>query len=124
MHHPPNDIMNRLILAPVFAASFFAAPTFADDITPEPPPVVSTASRSQVQAELRQFKKGPNPWSNTYNPLAHFRGERTRAEVTADYLRSRNEVAALNIEDSGSSYFAAHTPAAASLLAGQPVSAQ
>jgi hypothetical protein len=115
--------MNRLILAPVLAAAF-AAPVFADDITPEPAPIVSSATRAQVQAELQQFKQGANPWSQTYNPLASFRGQRTRADVQAEYLRSRDEVAALTSEDSGSAYLAIRTPAAAPVLAGQPVNAQ
>jgi hypothetical protein len=66
-----------------------------------------------VQEELRQFRMaGNSPWADEYNPLAQFRSSRTRAEVTAEYMGSRATVAALNAEDSGSSYLArTHMPA-------------
>ena len=117
--------MNRLILAPIaLAAAIFAAPSFADDITPEPATIASTTTRAQVQAELLQFRGSVSPWSQTYNPLNAFRGERTRAEVAADFQRSRVEAAALSGEDSGSAYLATRSPDATRVLAGQPVEAQ
>lgn len=77
----------------------------ADDITIDPRPFVSSKSRSQVQAELHAYRKsGVNPWALSYNPLKDFRSSKTRAAVTAEYLRERNAVAAMNGEDSGSRY--------------------
>ena len=79
----------------------------ADDITVDPHPFVSTASRAQVQEELKQFNKADgSPWADTYNPLANFRSTKTSAEVTAEFRASRNTVAAFSAEDSGSSYLA------------------
>lgn len=99
--------MNRtfaLSLAIVLAA---AGNAFADDITIDPHPFVSTASRAQVQEELRQFRMaGNSPWADEYNPVAQFRGSLTRAEVTAEYMGSRATVSAFTGEDSGSSYLA------------------
>ena len=54
-----------------------------------------------------------------------FVSTKTRAQVTADYVQSRNVTAALTREDSGSAYLSARTPSvAAPILAGQPVNAQ
>ena len=99
--------MNRtyaLSLAIVLAA---AGNAFADDITNDPHPFVSTATRAEVQEDLRQFRMaGNSPWADDYNPLAQFRGSMTRAEVTAEYMGSRDTVSAFNAEDSGSTYLA------------------
>jgi hypothetical protein len=107
--------MNRNFALSLAIALAAAGNAFADDITIDPHPFVSTASRAQVQDELRQFRQaGANPWADDYNPLAEFHGSMTRAEVTAGFLASRNEVAAMGAEDSGSSYIArTNTPGAA-----------
>jgi hypothetical protein len=102
--------MNRYLIASVLAvAAASAQVAFADDITIDPHPfVASSLTRGEVQAQLLQYKAaGVNPWATSYNQLTRFESSRTRAEVTADYLRSRDEVAALNSEDSGASWLAA-----------------
>ena len=117
--------MNRYLLASLLAVA--AASTnvaFADDPTVETHRFVPSMTRADVQADLQQYKAaGVNPWSTSYNPLARFTSGRTRADVTAEYLQSRDEVAALNAEDSGSAYLAAQarrmTPAP--VLAGRAV---
>lgn len=106
--------MNRissLALTLVLAA---AGNAFADDITIDPHPFVSTASRAQVMDELRQFRQaGASPWADDYNQLADFRSGTTRADVMAEFHRGREATAALTAEDSGSSYLARmHVPAA------------
>ena len=99
--------MNRAHAISLAIALAAAGNALADDITMEPKPFVSTASRSQVQDELMQSRKaGINIWADDYNPTADFRSSMTRAEVTAEFLASRNAVAALTAEDSGSSYLA------------------
>lgn len=82
---------------------------------------VPSKTRAQVQAELAQYKReGVNPWSIQYNPLASFRSTADRADVTAAYIASRDEVSALNGEDSGAAYLAqARGVAPATTLAGQ-----
>jgi hypothetical protein len=97
--------MNRNFALALCFASASIGTAFADDITIDPTPFVSTASRAQVMAELKQFRaSGVNPWADDYNQLAQYHGAMTRSEVTAAYKASRNEVAALDAEDSGSAY--------------------
>ena len=97
-----RKLATALVLA---AAAAGAGNAFADDITIDSTPFVSSKTRAEVQAEAAQVR-GTSPWSIQYNPLAGFKGEMTRAQVTAQYLSSRNQVAALNGEDSGSAYLA------------------
>ena len=98
--------MNRTALSLAF--DLVAAGTaFADDITIDPHPFVSTASRAAVQEELRQFRMaGNSPWADDHNPIAQFRGSMTRAQVIAEYIASRDTVSAFTAEDSGSTYLA------------------
>lgn len=123
--------MNRSTLLIAAALSLSSLSAFADDadLTGQYANTVAPAAttRAQVEAQLAAFRKaGPNPWSTSYNPLASFKSEKTRAQVEAEYLASRNAVAAMTAEDSGSAYLAAHKPAAdgSRQLAGQPVNAQ
>jgi fructose-bisphosphate aldolase class 1 len=68
---------------------------------------VSGKSRAEVQAELAQYKQaGVNPWATSYNPLRGFKSTASRDDVTAQYIASRDEVAAFNREDSGSAFLA------------------
>ncbi len=101
--------MNRYLIASLLAiAAASANVAFADDITIDPHPFVPSLTRSEVQAQLQQYKgSGVNPWATSYNPIAGFHSARTRAEVTAEYIAARDEVAALNGEDSGASWLAA-----------------
>jgi peptidase E len=88
-------------------ATLAAKVPLADDITVDTTPFAATKSRVEVQAELTQYKSaGVNPWSTQYNPLKQFKSGATREQVVAEYVASRSEVAALNGEDSGSSYLA------------------
>ena len=119
--------MNRNIAsALVIATAAFAGTAFADDITIDTTPFQASKTRTEVQAELAQFKKaGTSPWSTQYNPLAKFKSETSRAQVTAAYVAERDVVAAFNGEDSGS-HILAQRPALNNgvQLAGQPVNAQ
>jgi hypothetical protein len=105
-------LMNRTCALSLAIALSAAGSAFADDITIDPHPFVSTASRAQVKEELRQFRQsGINPWADDHNTLAQFRGSKTRAEVTAEYMGSRATVSAFTGEDSGSAYLArTHVP--------------
>ena len=119
--------MNRILAASLaLAVATLAGTARADDITVETTPFVSSLSRAEVAGQLQQFRtSGVNPWSNTYNPLRGFQSSASRAQVTADFLRSRDETAALTAEDSGAAYLAARAPVASSaVVAGQPVNAQ
>ena len=117
--------MNRKSLAAALVLVASAGAALADDITIDPTPFTSTRSRAEVQAELQQFRAAVNPWAQDYNPLQSFTSSKTRAQVTAEYIGSRDEVAATTGEDSGAAWLAQHAPAApAPVLAGQPVNAQ
>ncbi|TFY97468.1 DUF4148 domain-containing protein [Ramlibacter rhizophilus] len=118
--------MNRYALAIAFATLAAAGQSFADDITIDDQPFVSSASRAQVQQELAQFKDlGVDPWALDYNPLVEFRSTTSRASVVAEYIASRDAVAAFSGEDSGSSFLAAgqSDDSRASTVAGQPSAA-
>jgi hypothetical protein len=124
-----EDTMNRNIASVLaISAAAFAANAFADDITIDNTPFVGSKTRAEVQADLTQFKRaGTSPWSTQYNQLAKFQSAKSRADVTAEYTAARDEVAALNGEDSGSAYlaqYAGRRADASTTLAGQPQNAQ
>jgi hypothetical protein len=113
----------------VAALSLAAATVYADEADPSNQYAIQapgTQTRAAVAQQFQQYRaEGVNPWSNWYNPLKTFRGERTRAEVRAEYIRDRAAVAGMNAEDSGSAWLATHKPAApGSQVAGEPVKAQ
>lgn len=121
--------MNRSALALAAALSVTAIAAQAE--TPDAAgqfatPATATASRAQVEAQFADYRKaGVNPWSISYNPLKGFQAQKTRAQVTGEYLASRNAVSAMTGEDSGSAYLAGTRGIAAGrFLAGTPVNAQ
>ena len=120
--------MNRNIASVLLvSAAYFAGNAYADDITIDPVVFEGQRTRAEVQAELAQYQAaGVNPWSTRYDPLKQFRGTRSRADVAAEYVASRAEVAALTGEDSGSHYLAEAGGRAgvSATLAGQPRNAQ
>ncbi len=114
----------KLLLVASLAAASFGVMAQSQEGSPLPQNFQATATRAQVQSELAAYKKaGVNPWSNSYNQLRQFNSARNRADVRAEYLASRDQVAALTGEDSGSAYLA-HTAVrrvdADTNLAGQP----
>jgi hypothetical protein len=97
--------MQRFIITTVLAASFAGTALAESPLAGHDTPFVPTATRAQVQAELDAFKRsGVNPWSTTYSLARDFRSTKTRGEVTADYLASREEVQAMTGEDGGSEW--------------------
>lgn len=99
--------MNRKIALTFAFASIAAASAFAETPLVDTTPFQSTMTREQVQAELAQYRQaGIDMYADGYNPLAGFRSTRSRAEVTGEFLASRDVVSAMNGEDSGSRYLA------------------
>jgi hypothetical protein len=95
--------MNRTLALSSLVLLLAAAQVRADDITVDPVPFRSTASRADVVAEMQAFRQsGVNPWADDYNPLAHFQSSRQRADVVAEFIADRALVAAVNGEDGGS----------------------
>lgn len=112
--------MNRT-LAAVALSLVAVSSAYADDITIDNTPFVSTLSRAQVNAQLQQFQRsGVNPWALQYDPRSQFHSTATREQVRAEYLKARAETAALTGEDSGSALLSARARSAASVLAGDP----
>lgn len=120
--------MDRKTALALVIAAAAAAPAFAEgDGNYQPDPFVSTRTRAEVMAELQEARKSRiDPYADEYNPVHHMRSERTREEVTREYLASRDMVSALNGEDSGSVYFARRDSGqpAATQLASAPVATE
>jgi hypothetical protein len=109
-----RNLASALTIASTAAAAFaFAAiassNAYADDITIDNTPFVSTKTRAEVQAEVmgqaEQLRIANSEWS-TQSDHASLHSDLTRAQATADYVAARREVNAFNGEDSGSSYLA------------------
>jgi hypothetical protein len=99
--------MNRKIALTLVLASIAAGSAFAETPMVDNTPFQSTMTREQVQADLQQYRQsGSNPYADGYDQLREFRSARTRAEVTAEYIASRDMVSALTGEDSGARYLA------------------
>ena len=117
--------MTRKTLAAALILVAAAGSALADDITVATP-FQGSRTRAEVQAELQQYQQqGVNPWARNYNPLQSFHSDKTRAQVTAEFLSDRAEVAASNSEDGGASWRAARAGRPLNpVLAGTPVNAQ
>jgi phosphoribosylformylglycinamidine (FGAM) synthase-like amidotransferase family enzyme len=89
------------ILALAFIASGNA---YADDITIDTTPFVSSMTRDEVSAQLKVPYPHGNPWSGQYN-MFQIKSAATSDQVSSEYTSSRDEVRALTGEDSGSAYF-------------------
>jgi len=115
----------RLLLIAALATAGFAAHADAFDAPEYAKPFNGGKTRAEVQAELARYKQaGVNPWSTSYNQRTGFTSQRSRADVQAEYIASRDRVAAFTGEDSGSAYLASHKgEQAAQQFAGQPVNA-
>jgi len=102
------------IVSTAAAAFAFAAiasgNAYADDITIDTTPFVSSRTRAEVVAEVmgqaEALRIANSEWSTQMSAADLPPSAVTRAQVTAEYIASRREVNALNAEDSGSSYMA------------------
>jgi hypothetical protein len=119
--------MNRNHLAIAAALSLAAFAAQADDMDRSGQYAAavpaSAATRADVDQQFAQYRKtGVNTFSISYNPVNSFKGQKTREQVTAEFLDSRNAVNAMTAEDSGSAYLSARrsTVDASRQLAGQP----
>ncbi len=108
-----RKLASTLSIVSTAAAAFaFAAiasgNAYADDITIDATPFVSTKTRAEVRSEVlgqaEQLRMANSEWPTPLNQ--QFQGSLTRAQVKADYFAARREMNALNGEDSGSSYLA------------------
>jgi hypothetical protein len=94
--------------AAIALAAIASGNAYADDITVDNTPFVSSRTRAEVQAEVigQSLTIASSEWSTQMNQPPQRMSDFTRAQATAEYLAARSEVNALTAEDSGSSYFA------------------
>lgn len=90
-------------------AAVVSSNAYADDITIDNTPFVSSKSRADVQRELatqaQQVRAAASEWSLQGNQMPQIRSAYTSEQAMAEYKVSRDLVRALNGEDSGSAYF-------------------
>lgn len=105
------------VAAAALAASFIAATAHAEGPIASGPdtPFVSSRTRAEVRAEVirsgEAVRAAASEWDrnqHTFQPVA---GGPTRAQIAAEYISARDEVHALNGEDSGAAYLGSHTVA-------------
>jgi hypothetical protein len=110
-----RNIASTLTIVSTAAAAFaFAAiasgNAYADDITIDNTPFVSSKTRAEVRAELMgqsgRLSDSSSEWAMQLNQAPRNHSDYTSAQAKAEYIAARREVNALNAEDSGSSYFA------------------
>jgi hypothetical protein len=104
-HHLPSAIAVGAVtaIALISVAVIASTPAYADDITVEQSPFVSSRTREEVSADLKVPFRGGNPWSGAYNM---FQGRSTAIseQVRGEYIMNRDRVNAFHGEDSGSVY--------------------
>jgi hypothetical protein len=108
-----RNLASTLTITATAAAAFAMAAlacnnAYADDITVDNTPFVSSKTRAEVQAEVtgQDMIIASSEWATQMNEPRRTTSDFTRAQATAEYLAARREVSALNAEDSGSFYFA------------------
>jgi hypothetical protein len=89
-------------------AAIASGNAYADDITIDHTPFVSSKSRAEVQAEVTGqaglLGKASSEWAMQQNGPSQSDSAFAREAAKAEYIASRNEVNARNSEDGGSSY--------------------
>jgi hypothetical protein len=92
------------------AAAIASSNAYADDITVDKAPFVSTKTRAEVRAELmgqsEALRIASSEWGMQHNQGPQVKSTYTTQQAKAEYIAARDEVKALTSEDSGSSYFA------------------
>lgn len=92
------------------AAAITSGKAYADDITIDDSPFVSTTSRAEVRAQLMN-RGSITEWTMQFND-SRVKTDYARGQARAEYLAARDEVRALNGEDSGSAYLGKRTAGA------------
>lgn len=95
--------------AAVVLAAMSPSNAYADDITIEATPFKGSRSRAEVLAELEGraavVRTAASEGSQQTNKAVKSQGTRTSEQARAEYKAARDEVRALNAEDSGSAFF-------------------
>ena len=109
--HLASTLTVTSTVAAVFAVAAIATGNaYADDITIDNTPFVSTKSRAEVRAAVvgqsELLRDSSSEWAMQLNQAARPHSALTSAAAKAEYIAARREVNALNAEDSGSFYLA------------------
>lgn len=110
-----RNLASTLTVTATFAAVFAVAAiasgsAYADDITIDNTPFISSKTRDEVRAAVvgqsELLRESSSEWAMQLNQAARPHSAHTSAAAKAEYIAARHEVNALNAEDSGSSYLA------------------
>ncbi len=100
--------------AAALALAAMTSVAYADDITIDATPFISTKSRAEVRAEVigkaEQIRMAHGEGAPEMNHASTSGSTLTRAQVRDEYMASRAQVSAFNGEDSGSAYLTAMQP--------------
>ena len=107
------------VAAAAVAATILSRNAFADDITIDKTPFISSLTRAEVSTQLKVPYVGGNPWAGKYD-MFQIGSTDTSEQVQSQYKMSRDEVGALTGEDSGSAYFKRAPARNASAVMGGP----
>jgi hypothetical protein len=99
------------------AATIAAGNSYADDITMDTMPAVLSAPRAVIKARALP---ATDEWTLQHNRAPLPESSLTPAQAKADYAAARDEVRALNAEDSGSAYFWKMPGRATSVMGASP----
>lgn len=99
------------------AAAMASGNAYADDITIDTMPAVLSAPRAVIEAQALQ-RPAVDEWTLQHNRVPQIESSLTAAQAKAQYAAARDEVRALNAEDSGSAYL--KMPSRATSVMGAP----
>jgi CRISPR/Cas system-associated endoribonuclease Cas2 len=102
--HASYSVVTIAVFALAAAAAMASGSAYADDITIDTMPAVLTASRDAIKAQALQHTAF-DEWTLQRNQVSVFKSSITAEQAKAQYAAARDEVSALNAEDSGSTYF-------------------
>ncbi len=111
-----KNAFTTTLIALVAAAGFAAAPAFAESPLAGQSAAIygERTTRAAVAAEMVEFKKGPNPWSISYNQAAQLRSVTSRAEVKAGVAQAHAANQGVNLNGENDNFAQASTPIRAS----------
>jgi hypothetical protein len=91
-------------------AAMASSKAYAETPTIDTTPFVSTRTRAEVQAEVMSQRDlvtaAASEWVMQNNHVAQLKSGYTSEQAKSEYKTARDQVSAMNSEDSGSSYFA------------------
>lgn len=101
---------HRIAFIAAIAAALVAGTARAEGPLEDFRPMAGTLTRAEVQADLMKHRAQVTSyaaeWMQQQPTMAQARTATTREEVRAAYIAARDEVRAMNAEDSGSGYLA------------------